>query len=165
MNNHIGDVDHGLRIIREIHEVCVSFPFRFAFKLQVQRPQDVHSSDFKGREDVKHVKRFSETRMDERRLNVLRDEMERLGFIPICTPFDENSVDLVEKTHNFSIIKIASCSFTDWPLIERIARTDKPIIASTAAASLDDIDKVASFFEHRGKHFCLMHCVGEYPTK
>ena len=162
-NNHMGDVDHGLRIIREIHEVCVSFPFRFAFKLQYRDLKTFIHPDFKGREDVKYVKRFSETRMDEQRLNVLRDEMERLGFIPICTPFDENSVDLVEK-HNFSIIKIASCSFTDWPLIERIARTDKPIIASTAAASLDDIDKVVSFFEHRGKHFCLMHCVGEYPT-
>jgi len=49
--------------------------------------------------------------------------------------------------------------------LERIVKTDKPIIASTAGASLDDIDKVVSFFEHRNKNFALMHCVSEYPTK
>ena len=96
-------------------------------------------------------------------LKALKDEIKRLGFVSICTPFDENSIDLIEE-HDFDIIKIASCSFTDWPLLERIAKTDKPIIASTAGALLEDIDKVVSFFEHRDKHFCIMHCVGEYPT-
>ena len=66
---------------------------------------------------------------------------------------------------HFDIIKIASCSFTDWPLLERIVQTDKPIIASTAGATLDEIDKVVSFFQNRQKRFALMHCVGEYPTK
>jgi sialic acid synthase SpsE/quercetin dioxygenase-like cupin family protein len=93
----------------------------------------------------------------------LKDEMKALGFLAICTPFDEQSVDLIEK-HGFDVIKIGSCSFTDWPLLERIAQTNKPIIASTAGAALDDIDKVVSFFEHRGKDFALMHCTGEYPT-
>jgi quercetin dioxygenase-like cupin family protein len=73
-------------------------------------------------------------------------------------------VDLIEK-HGYEIIKIGSASFTDWPLLEKIAKTEKPIIASTAGASLGEIDAVVSFFEHRRKNFCLMHCVGEYPTK
>ena len=80
----------------------------------------------------------------------------------MCTPWDELSVDLVEEL-NFDIIKIASCSFNDWPLLERIAKTKKKIIASTAGASLDGIDQVVSFFSHRQKDFALMHCVGEYP--
>jgi mannose-6-phosphate isomerase-like protein (cupin superfamily) len=49
-------------------------------------------------------------------------------------------------------------------LLERIAQVDKPIIASTAGSSLEDIDKVASFLRHRDKNFALMHCVAEYPT-
>jgi len=82
----------------------------------------------------------------------------------MSTPFDEPSVDLIEEL-GIEIIKIASCSFTDWPLLERIANTDKPIIASTAGAALDEIDKVISFLQHRDKQFAIMHCVGEYPTK
>ncbi len=162
-NNHMGDVEHGLRIIREFHEAGKGFDFKFAFKLQYRDLDTFIHPDFKGRKDIKYVKRFEETRLAETDQKRLKDEMVKLGFMSICTPFDENSVDLIEK-HGFDVIKIASCSFTDWPLLERIARTDKPIIASTAGASLEDIDKVVSFFEHRRKELCVMHCVGEYPT-
>lgn len=162
-NNHMGDVEHGLKIIRAIHDVCKNFNFKFAFKFQYRDIDTFIHPDFKNRTDFKYVKRFQETRLSENCQALLKEEIKKLGFISICTPFDENSVDLIVK-HNYDIIKVASCSFTDWPLLERIAKTDKPIIASTAGALLEDIDKVVSFFEHRGKHFCIMHCVGEYPT-
>jgi sialic acid synthase SpsE/quercetin dioxygenase-like cupin family protein len=81
----------------------------------------------------------------------------------MCTPFDERSVDLIEA-HDYDIVKIGSCSFTDWPLIERVVQVDKPIIASTAGATLDEIDRVVSFFEHRHRDFALLHCRAEYPV-
>lgn len=162
-NNHMGDVNHGLRIIRAFHKVSKNFDFQFGFKFQYRDLDTFIHPDFKGRQDIKYVKRFMETRLREEEFKLLKDELGKLGFVSICTPFDENSVDLIEK-HNFDVIKVASCSFTDWPLLERIVKTDKPIIASTAGISLDDIDKVVTFFEHRNKDFCLMHCVGEYPT-
>jgi sialic acid synthase SpsE/D-lyxose ketol-isomerase len=162
-NNHMGSVEHGLRIIRDIYEVSKGFSFNFGFKLQYRHLDTFIHPDFKDRADFKYIKRFSETRLREDQLRLLKDEIKSLGFITICTPFDEKSVDLIEE-HEFEIIKIGSCSFTDWPLLERIVKTDKPIIASTGGASLDDIDKVVSFFEHRSKDFALMHCVGKYPT-
>jgi N-acetylneuraminate synthase len=164
-NNHMGDVEHGLRIIREISDACRDFrdDFSFGFKLQYRNLDTFIHPDYQGREDIKYVKRFSETRLSKDQFKTLKDEMVKLGFVSICTPFDEDSVGLIEE-QGYEIIKIASCSFTDWPLLERIAATDKPVIASTAAASLDEIDKIVTFFEHRNKKLCLMHCVGEYPT-
>jgi sialic acid synthase SpsE/mannose-6-phosphate isomerase-like protein (cupin superfamily) len=163
-NNHMGEVDHGLRIIREIHNVAKEFDFTFAFKFQYRNLDTFIHPDFQNRKDIKLVKRFLETRLSEEQFRTLKAEVDKLGFISVCTPFDEASVDLIEK-HNYDVIKIASCSFTDWPLLERIVKTNLPLIASTAGASLDSIDKVVSFFEHRNKKFCLMHCTGEYPTK
>ena len=162
-NNHMGDVEHGSKIIDAIHAVCKGFNFKFAFKFQYRDIDTFIHPDFKDRTDLKYVKRFRETRLDEPQLKTLREEIRKHGFIAVCTPFDEKSVDLIEQ-HGFDMIKIASCSFTDWPLLERIAATEKPIIASTAGASLEDIDKVVTFLEHRAKQFCIMHCVGEYPT-
>lgn len=162
-NNHMGNLEHGLRIIRDIHKVCEGFDYKFGFKVQYRHLDTFIHPEFKGRTDIKYVKRFQKTRLTEDQFKTLKDEMSRLGFITICTPFDESSVNLIEQ-HGFDIIKIGSCSFTDWPLLERIAKTDKPIIVSTAAAPIEDIDRVVSFFTHREKAFCLMHCVAEYPT-
>ena len=63
------------------------------------------------------------------------------------------------------IIKIASCSFTDWPLLTRIAGTNMPIIAAPAGSTIEEIDNVVAFFTNRHKDLTIMHCVGEYPTE
>lgn len=162
-NNHMGDVEHGLRIIRDFHSVTQNFDFRFAFKFQYRDLDTFIHPDYQNRQDIKYVKRFSETRLAEEDFLRMKAEMDKLGFISICTPFDEKSVDKIEK-HGFEIIKIASCSLTDWPLLERIAATNRPLIASTAGATIEEIDQVVTFFEHRNKQLCLMHCVGSYPT-
>jgi sialic acid synthase SpsE len=116
-----------------------------------------------GRDDIKYIKRFSETRLSRSNFDELIAEIRSNGFLAMSTPFDEPSVEIIED-QALDIIKIASCSFTDWPLLERIASTDRPIIASTAGASLEDIDRVTSFLSHRDKEFAILHCVGEYPT-
>lgn len=162
-NNHMGDVDHGLRIVRQFHEVTRAFPYTVAFKLQYRDLDTFIHPDYRGSTEAPYVKRFEETRLTQAEFMTLRDEIRKLGFLAICTPFDESSVDLVER-HDYDIVKIGSCSFTDWPLLERIALADKPVIASCGGATLDDIDKVVSFFQHRGKDFALLHCVSEYPA-
>lgn len=162
-NNHAGDVKHGLEIISQIYEVCKDFDFSFGFKFQYRNLDTFIHPQYKQRKDIKYVKRFLETRLSEADFKLLVDEAKRLGFVAICTPFDEHSVELIEK-HGFDIIKIGSCSLTDWPLLERIVNIDKPIIVSTAVASLENIDRVVMFLEHREKQFALLHCVGEYPT-
>lgn len=162
-NNHMGDVEHGLAVIRAFGTVCREFPFHFSFKLQYRDLDTFIHPAAKGRDDIKYVKRFSETRLSRKDFDRLVEEMRANGFMAMSTPFDEASVSTIEE-QNLDIIKIASCSFTDWPLLERIALCDKPIIASTAGAGIEDIDRVVSFFAHRSKNFAIMHCVGEYPT-
>ena len=71
--------------------------------------------------------------------------------------FDEESVDII-KEMNFDIIKVASCSAKDWPLIEKIADTNLPIIFSTGGLDINNIDDLVSFFTHKFD-FAIMHCV------
>lgn len=163
-NNHMGDVAHGVEVIRQFGKVCRDFPeFSFAFKLQYRDLDTFIHPAMRGRDDVKYVKRFSETRLSRADFDTLIREMRVNGFLAMSTPFDEPSVDVIED-QQLDMIKIASCSFTDWPLLERVAASKLPIIASTAGASLEDIDRVVSFFAHRNKDFAILHCVGEYPT-
>lgn len=162
-NNHMGDLEHGLKTIREFSKISQEFDFYFAFKFQFRNIDTFIHPDYKKRMDLKYIKRFTETSLNQEQFIKLKAEVEKAGFISICTPFDEPSVDLIEEM-NFDVLKIASCSFSDWPLLERIVKTDKPIIASTGGVKLEDIDKVVSFLKNRQKNFILMHCVGEYPA-
>jgi sialic acid synthase SpsE/quercetin dioxygenase-like cupin family protein len=163
-NNHMGDVNHGKRIIRDFSAVAKEFPdFTFAFKLQYRNLDTFIHPRCRGRDDVPYIKRFEETRLTRADFDALIAQMCASDVLTMATPFDERSVDMIEE-QNLDLIKVASCSFNDWPLLERIVLADLPIIASTAGATLEDIDRVISFFKHRQKEFAIMHCVGEYPT-
>lgn len=162
-NNHMGSVDHGIQLIREFAAIADEFPeFHFAMKLQYRDLDTFIHPSMQGREDVKYIKRFSETRLTRAEFDRLVQETRTCGLLTMATPFDEASVDTIEQ-QGLDIIKVASCSFGDWPLLERIVKTDKPIIASTAGASVETIDQVVSFLKHRSKTFAILHCVAEYP--
>ena len=162
-NNHMGDIEHGIQVIKEFGKVCQKYPFSFAFKLQYRQLDSFIHPDMQGRDDVPYIKRFSETRLTRKEHDLLIEEIRKQGFLTMSTPFDEESVDIIES-QDLDIIKIPSCSFGDWPLLERISQTNKPIIASTAGAPTEVIDQVISFLKHRKKEFAILHCVGEYPT-
>ena len=82
----------------------------------------------------------------------------------MATPFDEASVDLCVD-FKFPIIKIASSDMNDWPLLEKIASTRVPVIASTGGASEKDLDDIVLFFENRDIPLCINHCVSLYPSE
>ncbi len=162
-NNHMGDVAHGIRIIREMREACAGFPFRFAIKLQYRHLPDFIHPDYRTRTDLKFVKRFSETALGWDDYRRLKDAIVGHGFLSICTPFDEASVERV-VAHGFDMLKVPSCSLTDWPLAEKIATTGLPLLISTAGEPFEEIDRIVSFYQHRNKSLAVLHCVGEYPT-
>src|SRR5664279_6415318 len=89
-NNHMGSPDHGLRILRETHEACAPFQskFQLGFKLQYRHLDTFIHPAYRDRNDIKYVKRFREARLEEAEFRTLKAEMDRLGFLPICTPFD-----------------------------------------------------------------------------
>lgn len=163
-NNHMGDIAHGIKLINAFGEVCKKYSdIEFIFKLQYRDLDSFIHPSYKNRIDLKFIKRFEDTRLTPEQFDILIDAMKKNDFKTMSTPFDNASIPrIIEQKLDY--IKIASCSFGDWPLIEDIVKTDIPIIASTAGASLETIDNVVSFFQHRQKEFCLMHCVGEYPT-
>lgn len=165
-NNHNGSVERGVKIISEIKEQTKDYEqyFDFAFKLQYRNLDTFIHPEYKNRTDIPFIKRFYETMLSNEELLTLKTEFVNQGFIPICTAFDEESVDLIEE-HGYEFIKIASCSFSDWTLLEKIATKNMPIIASTAGISLENIDKVVRFFAGKWKELSLLHCVAEYPTK
>ncbi len=162
-NNHQGDVAHGKRIIAEMAALAAAHRVRAAVKFQFRDLDTFVHPSHREKTDNKHVPRFLSTRLTEAQFAEMVAEVRAHGLVAMSTPFDERSVDLIER-FGLDVIKIGSCSATDWPLLERVAEAGKPVICSTAGLEISEVDRLVSFFRHRGVHFALMHCVGMYPT-
>ncbi len=162
-NNHQGSLAHGKAIVENCAEVAARHGVRAAAKFQFRDlPQFVHK-DERANPTNKHVPRFLSTQLGWKEFEELLATVKRSGLISMCTPFDEPSVDRIVDM-GFEVIKIASCSARDWPLLEKIASCGLPVIASTGGLTQDEVDDLVSFLGHRACDFALMHCVSIYPT-
>jgi sialic acid synthase SpsE/quercetin dioxygenase-like cupin family protein len=162
-NNHQGNVEHGLKIIQSTAEVVKRHSVRAAIKFQFRQLDSFIHPSHQKESELKYIQRFQSTRLDQTQFQVLLNEVWAQGLLAMCTPFDEESVH-VAVDMGFNILKVASCSAKDWPLLEEIANAGPPVVCSTGGLTLEDIDNVVSFFQHRAVHFALMHCVSIYPT-
>lgn len=161
-NNHQGNLDHALSIVERVGRVANRHGVRGVFKFQFRQLDSfVHPAHQQGSSN-KHIPRFLSTRLQREQFESLLNAVRAAGMLAMCTPFDEESVDVISDM-GFDLIKIASCSAKDWPLLEKVAQANLPIIFSTGGLNLGNIDDLASFLEHRGAEFAIMHCVSIYP--
>jgi sialic acid synthase SpsE/uncharacterized cupin superfamily protein len=162
-NNHQGSLEHGLRIIQELAPVLQRHGVRAGIKFQFRQLDTFIHPSQREKSNNKHIPRFLETRLSKSDFSVMANEIRKSGLITIATPFDEESVDMLEEL-KIEVLKIASVSATDWPLLEKASNSGKPIVCSTAGTSWQQVANLVSFFEHRRVNFALMHCVSIYPT-
>lgn len=163
-NNHWGRLERGKRIVDDFAKVVRYNGMRASIKLQLRDVKTFIHKDHVSRTDVRYIKKTIDTQMSESDFAELVDHIKKSGCIPTATPFDEKSVDFVDQL-DLPLIKIASSDLNDWVLIERIAKSKKPVIASTGGSSLKDIDDLVTFFENRGIPLAINHCVSLYPSE
>jgi sialic acid synthase SpsE len=163
-NNHWGDVQRGLKIIKEFGTVVRYNDMHAAIKLQFRDVDTFIHKDFLVRDDIRYIKKTLDTNLSHEDLARLVEAIRRSNCVRLATPFDEKSVELCMEL-GIEIIKVASSDVTDWPLLEKIAKTRKPVVVSTGGSSLNDIDNMVMFFENRNITLAINHCVSIYPSE
>jgi sialic acid synthase SpsE len=135
---------------------------RATMKLQFRDVENFVHRDFRELDD-RYIQKTLSTRLSDEEYATLVKAVRQAGCMPTATPFDEKSVDLCSEL-GIQMIKIASSDINDWILIEKIAKTKKPVIISTGGSSLKDLDDVVTFFGNRSIPLAINHCVSIYPT-
>jgi len=94
----------------------------------------------------------------------LQQVAKKNNIILFSSPFDFSAVDFLEEL-NIPAYKIASPEIVDLPLIEKIAKTQKPIILSTGNATLAQIDQaVQTIYKTGNTQLSILKCTSEYPA-
>tara|TARA_R110000851_G_C13051912_1_gene563179 strand:- start:285 stop:1730 length:1446 start_codon:yes stop_codon:yes gene_type:complete len=161
-NNHMGDLEHGKRIVESFGRLVEEYKVNAAIKLQFRQLGSFIHKDFID-SDLKQVKRFRETKLSKGEFGELIDCIRENNLKTCCTAFDNASIPWLEDL-DISIVKVASCSIDDWPLLEGVSDINKKIIISTAGSDIKTLRKVYELFKGKNRDFAFMHCVADYPT-
>lgn len=95
----------------------------------------------------------------------LAKEAYKVGIDFLSTPFDQTSVDFLEKI-NIPFYKVASFELVDIPLIEYIAAKKKPIVMSTGMATQEEIrEAIDAIYGQGNQQLVLMKCSSAYPAE
>lgn len=86
------------------------------------------------------------------------------NIICFSTPFDDTAVDFLESLGT-PAHKIASFENNHFPLLKKVAKTGKPVIMSTGASTLANLDEAVSVLRENGcKDLVLLKCTSNYPA-
>lgn len=92
-----------------------------------------------------------------------RERCRERGLIFFSTAEDEESVSLLDEVGT-ELHKVSSMNLTHRPLIEAMARSGKPLLISTGAATLAEVHEAVAWARAAGANdLALLHCVANYP--
>ena len=165
-NNHNGSLDTAMKLIKSAKDAGAD-----AVKFQVKNIEKSFSRELLDSAYVNENsfgKTYREHKMalefSEDQLKQLYNYATKLGIVCFSTPFDIDSVELLERIGN-PIYKISSFHVTDLDLIEHVCKTKKPILMSTGMSTIEEIDKAVELIRKYTEDFVLLHCVSCYPTE
>jgi sialic acid synthase SpsE/mannose-6-phosphate isomerase-like protein (cupin superfamily) len=162
-NNHMGSVDHAKKIIDDFADLAKRKNINAGIKLQFRNLDTFIHPDYQDRNDLKYVKRFNETRLNKEQFGEIINYIHSSGLLSVSTPFDNESLPLFDEL-GVEVLKIASCSVDDWPLLKEASKINRKIIISTGGATVKHLNKVYDLFKKEGRDFAFLHCIAEYPT-
>jgi sialic acid synthase SpsE len=163
--NHDGSAQKAMDLVR-IAATCGAD----AVKLQIFRAVNlVHaSSELAGyqRSRTQETNPIDLLRKYELSTSDLRQivrEIVNQQMIPLATPFSPADMDAIESLR-LPAIKIASPDLVNHPLLQCAAKLKKPMIVSTGAAEMHEVDRTVAWLNGWDVKFALLHCVSAYPT-
>lgn len=166
--NHNQDFDQAVRILYAAKEAGAD-----AVKLQTYTPDTLTIPSGKG-----YFRISGGTLWDNRTLYDLYSEAympwewqpklkkiaDEIGIALFSTAFDPTAVDFLEEM-GVPVHKVASFEIVDIPLIEKMARTGKPLLISTGMATLGEIEEAIEAARRAGAtQIALLKCTSAYPA-
>jgi sialic acid synthase SpsE len=162
--NHESDMNIAYRLIDEAREGGAD-----AIKFQTYKANTLASKNSPSYWDTTKEPTNSQYKLFQKYDKFWKKEFEQLksycdqvGIEFMSTPFDVESANFLNDM--MDVFKISSSDITNKPFIEHISTFGKPIILSTGASYLHEIQEAVEWIDAKQIPVSLLHCILNYPT-
>jgi N,N'-diacetyllegionaminate synthase len=151
--NHNGDVKIAKKLVDQALNCGVD-----AIKFQTYISEEFLASS------SEYFDFFKNVELSKKDFEEISNYAKDVGLTFFSAPFDNDSVDFLDNL-NVPCFKIASSDITNYPLVKKIAQKKKPIIISTGASTINEIQNTIDWcLNEKNDKIALLHCVVNYPT-
>jgi sialic acid synthase SpsE len=162
--NHEGDMDIARRLINEAAEGGAH-----AIKFQTYKASTIASKNSPAYWDITKEPTDTQYKLFQKYDKFWKSEYEQLKSYCdhaeiefLSTPFDIESAIFLNDL--MDVFKISSSDITNKPFIEFLCKFNKPIILSTGASYLHEIQEAVEWIDNKNTPVALLHCILNYPT-
>jgi sialic acid synthase SpsE/sugar phosphate isomerase/epimerase len=163
-NNHNGDIGLAKELVDLAFEAkadCVKFQMRDLSSLYSNQGKNGEARyDLGSQYTLDLLNKFQ---LSEDELCQVFDYCKKRGILPLCTPWDLVSVRVLDE-YGMEGFKVASADFTNYEMLEALAKIGNPLLCSTGMSTEQEIRGSVSLLRRLGVPFALMHCNSTYPT-
>ena len=162
--NHEGDMGLARRLIEEAKEGGAD-----AIKFQTYKAETIASKDSPSYWDLSKEPTDSQYHLFKKydkfwksEFEALKRHCDQVGIEFLSTPFDVESACFLNDL--MGVYKISSSDLNNKPFVEFLCSFGKPIILSTGAAYMHEVEEAVSWIQAKGNPLALLHCILNYPT-
>lgn len=162
--NHEGDIELAKRLIDE-----AAAGGAHAIKFQTYKAEKLASKDSPSYWDLNEEPTTNQVELFKKYDKFWKEDYEKLktecdkrGIEFMSTPFDVDSADFLNDL--MPVFKISSSDITNFPFIKYMCKFKKPILLSTGASRIWEIQQAVEVINEFGNDLCLLHCILNYPT-
>ncbi len=163
--NHNGSLEKAIKLIHLAKEAgadAAKFQNFQASKIVSKKGFDAMqgklSHQSKWKKSVYEV--YEDASIDKAWTKTLKEECDKVGIDYFTSPYDFDSVDLVDPY--VELYKIGSGDITWLEIISYILDKNKPVLIATGASTMDDVDRVMALALKKTDDLVLMQCNTNY---
>jgi N-acetylneuraminate synthase len=161
---HEGSLGMALSYIRALAGTGVD-----AVKFQVHIAE-AESSEFEpfrvkfSQQDKTRFDYWKRMSFTEEEWKLLKNECDKNKVEFLASPFSNEAVGLLERlgVHQY---KIGSGEVNNFLMLQKIAKTGKPVILSSGMSSFNELDDTVKFLKEKKVGYSILQCTTAYPTK
>jgi N-acetylneuraminate synthase/N,N'-diacetyllegionaminate synthase len=163
--NHNGDLEMARELIDVAAEAdadAIKFQTFSADRLVTKSAPTADYQDNEGASQYDMLEQYELNRADHEELQTY---CEKRGVTFLSTPFDKESLHLLDEL-DVPAIKFGSGELTNLPLLREAAKLGRPLIISTGMSTMTEVEAAYDCVTGVGSppDVALLHCVSAYPT-